>query len=329
MKFIEFLSCSTGKVSTLKTYGEIDCDVVEIMNKLIKLGFVLIILIIFAHPILASGCESEPKEQPNQITINKNAKSTKNGGLSLEKNYKSKRLKINNSKQNNTEQESNIFNNYKFWTLIVDIIIAVILFWTLIWVRKYAKTAKAELSIKELPKISCTIPQNMASLRNFIVIENKSDQNTAVRINLNMKFGNKEIDCGDNYNGKRYWNLGPWGGKTGHIFFPDLFKDGGILCKETFNTQQQNIFPRINDLSLIKEDEANQGERIRFIRSLFNSIPSNTFGESPILMMDIEIICERQNLKQIKYPKERYKYNNNKCIWVPTLTSDNPYWEIS
>lgn len=216
--------------------------------------------------------------------------------------------------------------NYDLLNLIVSILTLLVLFWTLFWVRKYTLVAKTELARKEFPKVACLVNQDYASLDTWITLNNLSDQSVAVTMNCNIKFGDKKIDCFDDYNGTKYWNMGPWGSKTGHILFKNIFQESAILPQEVIRMHEHNITKEQNK-ELSSLDDA---EKARFLQCVFRSVNQDRFGPTPQLTMFIKLTCYRENHEPILNPIGHFVYDHKKrMIWIPVITDSKPIWEIS
>lgn len=219
---------------------------------------------------------------------------------------------------------------YDLLNLIIGCLTLFVLFWTLRWVRKYTKVAEKELEIKEFPKVGCLVHREDATLDTWITLKNLSDQIVAVKMDCNISFGNKKINCFDEYNGTKYWNMGPWGSKTGHFHFKDLFQQGNILTKEVIEMHEQHINKEKRITSWSKDDEEKtKNLNTRYIRLLFGSVNKDRFGPEPRLRMFINLTCYRENRNPIQNPIGHYVYEHKKrMIWIPIVTDDSPVWEI-
>jgi len=206
----------------------------------------------------------------------------------------------------------------------VGIATLIVLFFTLHRVKQYTKIAKAELKRKEFPKVSCSIDQKLGDLHTFITLTNLSDQIVAVQMNCNIKLGCKMIDYGDDYNGKNFWNMGPFGGKKGYIPLIGLFNKCGLLPEEIIEREKSK---RI-DAYRMGADNAIRCN-INLLKFLFASINQEECGVDPELTMFINLTCHRENKAPIPYPVGHFRYDHKKrMMWIPVITDEKPVWEI-
>ena len=137
-----------------------------------------------------------------------------------------------------------------------------------------------------------------------VKVTNLSNYPIAVRINIKFKINEELIkDVNPPYEGKEYWNLQYKESKKGHFIWLDWLVKKGLIS----NSQKQLILNK-------KEDELSELKKI-----LKQSLPK--------LSLDIDIYCENEKGYSSYYPPVHYDYHYNKFKWVPTLSSDKPFWK--
>ena len=289
---------------------------------------IIILLVIFLLYFVASATESfsTEKDQTNNPKLMNDAAAKAKLNTPVKPIHKSKVDTLESKTIQSNKKAVDKDFNYDLVNLIVSILTLLVLSRTLIWVRKYTLVAKTELARKEFPKVACLVNQDHAPLDTWITLKNLSDQSLAIRMNCNIKFGNYKIDCFDEYNGTSYWNMGPWGSKTGHIPFKNLFQQSGILSQEVIRMHEENITKEENkELSSLDDTR-----KARFLRSLFRSVAEDRFGPKPQLTMFIKLTCHRENQDPILNPIGNYVYDYEKrMIWIPVITDSKPIWKIS
>lgn len=141
---------------------------------------------------------------------------------------------------------------------------------------------------------------------------NQSEYATAVQVKCTFKFkGEKIKDIWPEYDGKQYWNLQYKEEKEGHFSIFDLYFKSGLLSKE-----------KIKELKLLIPEDA-----MRKMNS--DLIAEYNLSDPPELSMDLELFCSNDLGFSSYYPPIHYDYDHFRRIWVPTLTSDKPYWEYN
>jgi hypothetical protein len=277
------------------------------------------LVFILAHRLFA--IENDPKQQIRsecQQAINRTKKLTV---ASKEKAFlDSKKIKAEIS---NKPPEKHF--NYDFGNFVVKVLTLGVLSFTLYWVFRYTKVAQAELARKEIPKVNYSVQQIWASLDTWIVLKNMSDQSVSVTVNCNIKLDNKRIDFSDDYNGKRYWNMGPWEEKIGHFSFVTLFRESDIIPKNRIEKIENQEMKIIKTGGEKLKSKGNQ-DTCELLKKLFgNNDVSGEPRQSLQLIMDIVISVMNQEGKTFSFPPRTYRYDSkNRMIWVPVLTSDKP-----
>ncbi len=147
-------------------------------------------------------------------------------------------------------------------------------------------------------------------------IKNLSELPLAARVNCNFTADGVQLDFSPSYNGSEYWNLQYMEEKTGHFSWLDLHKILGLINEEDFNEIKKCV--TIETISLRVSD---------YIQKTFEkeTDPKN----KPELSMNVEIFCENERGFSTYYYPVRYDYKYQKNSWVPTLTSENTYWNYS
>ena len=138
---------------------------------------------------------------------------------------------------------------------------------------------------------------------------NQSMYPVAVKVRCNFKIDGEPLEgFSADYDGTRYWNLQIKEEKEGHFSWLDLHEKAGLI------TQSEVV--KIKTGSVLAEKLIND----YFIETLNLKWPQ--------LTMEIELYCKNQIGFFTYYPPASYKYDYDKRVWIPTLTSDKPYWEF-
>lgn len=140
-------------------------------------------------------------------------------------------------------------------------------------------------------------------------IENLSDYPVAVRLNCNFKLDGELINNFSlDYNGTKYWNLQYKEIKEGHFSWIDLYLIKGLITEEESKKIQEG-----NDEWIIKQTH-------EYLMFEFN------LADPPKLTIDLEIYCSNDHGLTMYYPSTHYDYDSYKMVWIPTVTSNKPYW---
>jgi len=133
----------------------------------------------------------------------------------------------------------------------------------------------------------------------------------AVKVRCNFKINGELLDNFSlDYDGTRYWNLQINQKKEGHFSWLDLHENKGLIP--------------ISEVKKIKAATSNNGAE-----EIINEYISMILGfKLPNLTMDVELYCENNFDLEAYYPPIFYRYDYDKNEWIPTLTSDKPYWEL-
>lgn len=190
--------------------------------------------------------------------------------------------------------------------------------WETSQIRRAEKTI-AEASEEALnrawrPSVGCVITTDPnIPHETYIEITNQSNYAVAVRINCNFCInGNPIQNFSPDLSGDKYWNLQLNGKKWGHFSWLNLFLHVGMISSQQADQikNSQNAAAAIQDYLIFQ----------------FN-LP-NPSSNPPELTMDLEVYCENERNLFTYYPKVHYKYDFNRLIWIPNITSDEPYWQL-
>lgn len=138
---------------------------------------------------------------------------------------------------------------------------------------------------------------------------NQSFYPVAVKVRCNFKIDGKPLEGFSNdSDGTNYWNLQTKQEKEGHFSWLDLHEKAGLISpSEVRKMKTANVLAE----------------------KLINDYFSTTLNfKLPQLTMDIELYCKNQIGFFTYYPPASYKYDYDRKVWIPTLTSDKPYWEF-
>jgi hypothetical protein len=114
----------------------------------------------------------------------------------------------------------------------------------------------------------------------------------------------------DDYDGVKYLNLQVNQQKGGHFSWLDLHEHKGLIPNSEVK--------KVKATTSKKEAEKIINEYISFVLDF----------ELPKLTIDIELYCVNTFGFETYYPPVHYRYDYDKREWIPTLTSDKPYWEF-
>lgn len=143
-------------------------------------------------------------------------------------------------------------------------------------------------------------------------LKNLSNYPVAVQVNCNFRIDNEEIrDVWPEYAGLKYWNLQYRQEKEGHFNWLDLYAKWGILTEE-----------KLKELKSLDPNYA-VDELIKFFEI------SKSLSKPPQLTIDIEIFCRNDLGSSLFYPPDHYELDIYREAWIPTVTSDKPYWEFN
>lgn len=144
-----------------------------------------------------------------------------------------------------------------------------------------------------------------------IQLINQSFYPVAVKMRCNFKINGELLDdFSPDYNGTQYWNLQIDQKKEGHFSWLDLHETKGLIP--------------ISEVKKIKA-AASKNEAEELINDYISFILDYKL---PKLTMNIELYCKNQIGFITYYPPTSYKYDYDKRVWIPTLTSNKPYWEF-
>jgi hypothetical protein len=209
--------------------------------------------------------------------------------------------------------------NWKHITDLVLGITAVIILW---YTWETSQIRKAEEMIAEasyeaskrnkMPSVGCIIftnPERTYDTRFRVV--NQSFYPVAVRVRCNFKINDELLDkFSSDYDGTRYWNLQINEEKEGHFSWLDLHENKGLIPNSEVK--------KVKEATSKEEAEETINKYISF----------NLDFKLPKLTMDLELYCKNNFGFETSYPTVRYRFDYDKKEWIPTLTSDKPYWEF-
>lgn len=142
-------------------------------------------------------------------------------------------------------------------------------------------------------------------------VMNSAKYPVSSKIKFNFRYNEINIDHNlKGYNGKLYWNLQKNEMKEGHF---GLLQ---ILAKTDLFTKTE-----IDDLK-----ELYGPDLLKKVFSLM--VMKFNFNPWPRLLLDVEVFCENEFKCNTYYPDAHYEFDFKRLIWVPTITSDIPYWEF-
>jgi len=211
------------------------------------------------------------------------------------------------------------FYNWKFVSEGILAITAIIIIW---YTWETSQIRKAEEIIAEasyeaskrnkMPSVGCIVftnPERTYDTR-FILI-NQSIYPVSVRVRCNFKINGESLEgFSDDYDGNNYWNLQVNQEKQGHFCWLDLHENKGLIPNSEVK--------KVKAATSKKEAEEIINEYISFVLDF----------KLPKLTMDIELYCENDFGFSTYYPHSHYRFDYDKREWIPTLTSDKPYWEF-
>lgn len=194
---------------------------------------------------------------------------------------------------------------------------AIILIW---YTYETSRIRKAEMIISEAnreslernrqPVIGYSIiknPENPSDTR--FRIENISSYTIAAQVNCNFKIDNELLrNLSPSYDGQHYWNLQPLEVKEGHFSWMDLYVTKDIMPAS-------------------EKDKINTGSPEDIIKQTCEYIAFHHNFDPPKLTMDIEIYCRNNQNRSTYYLPTHYDYDYARMVWVPTLTSEKPFWD--
>jgi ABC-type transport system involved in Fe-S cluster assembly fused permease/ATPase subunit len=143
-------------------------------------------------------------------------------------------------------------------------------------------------------------------------IENLSEYQIAARVKIGFTLAQKHFkNVLPDYNGKLFWNLQHSEIKEGHFSLYDLMKREGLISSE--------MRPVI-----LSQDRKDQMREFIIQYQLKNEL-----SDSPILKMKLEVYCQNDQNESIYYLPTFFELNPFMNIWIPKITSKEPFWEFN
>ena len=143
-------------------------------------------------------------------------------------------------------------------------------------------------------------------------IQNLSENPVAALVKFIFRFEGNLIDnLWSEYNGKKYWNLQYHQHKYGHFNYLELFHNTDIFSEE--------------DIIEMKNSSKEQIREKVFADFMFKY----GFEKLPVFSIDIEVYCKNDLQQTTYYSPVNYKLEPYKLLWIPSLTSEKPYWDYN
>jgi hypothetical protein len=206
----------------------------------------------------------------------------------------------------------------KYLSEIILSITVVVIFWythETMGIRKseeeIARNNNELLSTAKIPTVHFNVFHHTKKRfdTRFKVI-NSSKYPVSVRVKFIFRINGNIIDHNiKGYNGRLYWNLQQNEIKEGHfgllqvISKTELFTEDEIA--ELKDLHSPDLLKRTFSIMTMKYD----------------------FGTWPRLLLDVEVFCENEFKEKTYYPDSHFEYDFKRLIWIPTITSEIPYWE--
>lgn len=186
--------------------------------------------------------------------------------------------------------------------------------------REIAEVSRASLLKFYRPAAGCSVLTNKNKpFDTRISLLNLSDIAVAVKLHCNLTVDGESIkNFSPAYEGKDYWNLQFREEKEGHFSVLDLYFKRGLISKEEMQKikeagEPEDIRKQFYETFAFRHNEDGP--------SIGSSIPYE-------ITMDLEIYCRNDKEQEAYYPPVHYKFDSFRMIWIPTLTSEKPYWDF-
>jgi len=215
--------------------------------------------------------------------------------------------------------ELEILYGIKYFSEITLSITAIVIFWYTLetmGIRKseeqIARINNELLSNKKNPTVHFNVfNKQEAQFDTRFNILNRSEYPVSVTVKFNFKYNGIDIEHNLNgYNGKSYWNLQNNEMKEGHFGLLQIISKTDLFSKN-----------KIDDLKGLNGSELS--------KQMFNDMTMKfNFDPWPRLLLDVEVFCENEFKCNTYYPNAHFEFDFKRLIWIPTITSDVPYWDF-
>ncbi len=67
--------------------------------------------------------------------------------------------------------------------------------------------------------------------------------------------------------------------------------------------------------------------KIKNIKKIVSNLEKTISFSKLKISMDVEMVCTNKFKMSAYYPPIHYNFDYNRKVWIPTITSEKPYWE--